>query len=82
MTEENGKEEEMAKSYSFNVINTICKLLMNSYCVSIVFFFFFFFFFLKAVPMAYGSSQNRGPVGAAVPGLYHSHSNPVSEPRL
>jgi len=24
--------------------------------------------------MAYGSSQVRGPVGAAAAGLYHSHS--------
>ena len=30
---------------------------------------------LKAAPVAYGSSQARGRIGAAAAGLYHSHSN-------
>ena len=31
---------------------------------------------------AYGGSQARGQIGASAPGLYHSHSNPGSEPHL
>ena len=33
------------------------------------------FFFFRASPMAYGTSQTRGPIGAAAAGLRHSHSN-------
>ena len=36
---------------------------------------FAFFFFLRASPAAYGGSQARGQIGAAVAGLKHSHSN-------
>ena len=36
------------------------------------FFFFFFFFFFMTTPMAYGSSQARGLIGAAAAGLHHS----------
>ena len=32
--------------------------------------------------MAYGSSQVRGPIGAAVAGLHHSHSNARSKLHL
>ena len=32
--------------------------------------------------MAYGSSQARGPTGAAAANLHHSHSNTISEPQL
>ena len=35
----------------------------------------------RAAPVAYGSSQARGPIGAAVVGLC-SHSNARSEPHL
>ena len=35
-----------------------------------------------AIPAAYGSSQARGPIGAAAASLCHSHSNAESEPRL
>ena len=35
----------------------------------------FFFFPFRATPMAYGSSQARGLIGAAAAGLHHSHSN-------
>ena len=38
------------------------------------------FFFFRAAPTAYGSSQSRDPVGAAVAG--HSHRNVGSEPNL
>jgi len=42
----------------------------------------FLSFFFRAVPMAYGGSQARGPVGATAAGLRHSHSNTGSKPRL
>ena len=37
--------------------------------------FFFFFLPFRATPVAYGSSQARGEIGAAVVGLHHSHSH-------
>ena len=40
-----------------------------------LFFFFFCFFCFRVTPMAYGGSQARGPIGAVVTGLCHSHSN-------
>ena len=36
-------------------------------------FFSFFSYFFNAVPVAHGSSQTRGPIGAAAAGLHHSH---------
>ena len=44
--------------------------------------FFFFFFAVWVAPVAYGSSQARGLIGATATGLRHSHSNTRSEPRL
>ena len=48
-----------------------------------LFFFFFLFlyssFFLVANLVAYGSFQSRGPIGATVAGLCHSHSNQTKE---
>ena len=41
-----------------------------------------FFFLFTATPVAYGSSQARGPVGVTAAGLQHSHSNTRSEPCL
>ena len=38
--------------------------------------------FSRAAPMAYGSSQARGGIGAIAAGLCHSHSNKGSEPRV
>ena len=35
-----------------------------------------------ATPVAYGDSQARGLIGTTAAGLYHSHSNTRSEPRL
>ena len=43
---------------------------------------FFFLFFFRVIPMACGSSQVRGWIGAAAAGLCHSHSNTRSKPRL
>ena len=39
------------------------------------FSFSFSFFFFRATPMAYGSFQAKGLIGAAAAGLNHSHSN-------
>ena len=36
----------------------------------------------RATPTAYGGSQARGRIGAAVAGLHHSHSNTESQPCL
>ena len=43
-----------------------------------------FFFLFRVIPVACGSSQARGQIGAAAAGLYHSHShrNPGSELHL
>ena len=38
-----------------------------------------YFFGGMAKPAACGSSQARGPIGAAAAGLHHSHSNAGSE---
>ena len=35
-----------------------------------------------AAPVAFGSSQARGQIWAAAPGLHHSHSNAGYEPPL
>ena len=44
----------------------------NSLCVCV----------FRATPVAHGSSQARGPIGAVAAGLWHSHSHVGSEPRL
>ena len=38
------------------------------------------FFYFSGVPMAYGSSQARGQIGATAGSLHHSHMG--SEPRV
>ena len=43
-------------------------------------FFFFFIFFRATLAAAYGSSQDRGQIGAVAAGLHHSHVG--SEPCL
>ena len=51
-------------------------------CPSLLLFCFFFFFsfaFFRTVPMAHGSSQARGQIGAVTAGLHHSHSNTRSK---
>ena len=45
-------------------------------------FVYLFIYLFRAGPTAYGSSQARGQIRAAVVGLYHSHGNLGSEPRL
>ena len=36
---------------------------------------FFFFSLFRATPVAYGSSQARGPIGAMAASQHHSHCN-------
>ena len=47
------------------------KMFHNIPCL----YFYVFIFFRGAAPAAYGGSQGRGPIGATVAGLHHSHSN-------
>ena len=44
--------------------------------------FFFLISFFRTAPMAYGSSQARGRIGAAAASLHHSHSDTGSKPHL
>ena len=46
------------------------------------FFFCFFLFLFRVTPVAYGSSQARGPIRAVAAGLRYSHSSAGSKPRL
>ena len=46
------------------------------------FFISFFFLFLELHPLAYGSFQASGQLGAAAAGLHQSHSNSGSEVHL
>ena len=45
-------------------------------------YLFIHLFILRAAPAAYGSSWTRVQIRVAAAGLYHSHSNAGSEPRL
>ena len=40
------------------------------------FLFFFFFCLFRAAPIAYGSCQARGQIGATSAGLHHAGSEP------
>ena len=42
----------------------------------------FFFLLFRSTPMAYGSLQARGQIGAIAAGLHYSHSHAGSEPSL
>ena len=46
------------------------------------FFFLLIFYFFRGIPVAYGSSQGRGWMGATAAGLHHSHSNMGSKPHV
>ena len=46
------------------------------------FILFYFFVFSRATPTSYGGSQDRGQIRAVAAGLYQSHRNARSEPRL
>ena len=55
---------------------------MESFWIVLLVFVFVFFSFSRAAPVAYGSSQARGPIGPVATGLRQSHSNAGSKPRL
>ena len=42
----------------------------------------FFLLLFRAAPVAYGSSQAKGRIGAAAASLCHRHNNARSEPYL
>ena len=54
------------------------ELIMNK-CLLFLSFFLFLSF---ATPVAYGSSQAKGRMGAMATGLHHSHRNARSELHL
>ena len=59
--------------------------LQNVICNNFIYLSFFFVFFgggfllFKSAPVAYGTSQARGCIGAAAAGLHHSHGNEGSK---
>ena len=55
-------------------------IYIKYYSKSFTSLFFFFFCFYRVTPVAYGSSQARGWIGATAASLHHSHSNARSEP--
>ena len=59
-------------------------LFQNIYNVGFFLFCFVLFCFclFRAAPVAYGSSQARGQIGAIAASLHHSHSNARSKPHL
>ena len=60
---------ETGNKYTY-LIN--CKVRSKGTC----FIYLFIYFWLsRAAPMAYGSSQARGQIGATAANLHHSHSN-------
>ena len=58
--------------------STIFTLCLET-VLNLFFFLFLFFFFCLFRSCTHGSSQGRGPIGAAAAGLYQSHSNSGSE---
>ena len=48
----------------------------------VLLFHFILFCLFRTASTAFGSSQARGPIGAAAASLCHSHSNARSEPQL
>ena len=67
-------------------INMYVRYYSRIYYFIILLYFYIFSFclfaFSRAAPVAYGSSQARDLIGATAAGLYQSHSNARSEPRL
>ena len=49
---------------------------------TLMFIYLLIYLLFRAVPMAYGSSQDRGWIGAAAMSLYHSQSNEGSKTHL
>ena len=70
----------------FKVCESVSVLQRSSLCSFFIFYFIFYLFFFfcpfRATPMAYGSSQARGLIGAVASSLCQSHSNTGSKLRL
>ena len=71
ISSEDTEEDETPATYLVSVL--------QYFSFSLFFLFFVFVFVFRAVPMAYRSSQARGPIRAAAAGLHHRHSNARSE---
>ena len=54
----------------------------TSVCPNNLYFYSFIFYLLRAVPLAYGSSQARDRIGAVPAGPHHSHSKEGSRLHL
>ena len=57
-------------------------LTLTMFIKSIYLFYYLLLFYFcpfRATPMAYGSAQARGPIGAVAVSLHHSHSNTRSK---
>ena len=67
--------------YVFIYIKYMC-VYIYIYIYIVLNYFPFLFSFFRATPVAYGSSQVRGQVRAAIASLHHSHSNTGSKLRL
>ena len=70
----------LSSIYYFRLFNNGHLTYLRWLLLAVFFFFFFFLFFLpfylfRVAPMAYGSSQARGWIGATDASLHHSHSN-------
>ena len=66
--------------YLWSLTGTSTSTCAYSIPISLGFFCLFFAFLLfRAVLMVYGSSQDRGQIGATTASLHHSHSNARSE---
>ena len=74
------------------IISTYFPVVMN-HCVCLcvykylsiylsIYIYIYFFLSFRAAPIAYGSFQARGPIGAAAAGIHHGHSSGGSELHL
>ena len=58
------------------------QFILLKICLSLITIIIIILFVFRAIPVAYGSSQARGQIGAAPAGLHHSHSYVGSKLRL
>ena len=66
---------------------TVCvcvciNIYLSIYLSIYIYIYIFFFLSFRAAPIAYGSFQARGPIGAAAAGIHHGHSSGGSELHL
>ena len=66
-------------SFPCNLISLCFGIFFLTLLWSFMLTFFWFCFVFRTAPVAYGSSQTRGWIGAAASSLHHSHSNARSE---